>query len=124
MRRGIMQTKEIVFAIIHLPSEFNRKGDSSFYELLKSTEYFSFFSQINVPDLIEGLKQYPDCVFDWLQYSEDKRTSDGYYFIRHKEEYRIGNLNRNGTKQSEEKYEDRFLACATFIKYEVEGMRK
>ena len=51
----------------------------SLKEALESTNYSELRKDFGPDDLIEIIRKNQDLVSDWIGYSEDKRTSGGWY---------------------------------------------
>ena len=97
--------------------------DKSPFDLLKETGYFELHDQVLVSDIREALTRCPECVKQWTQYSEDKRTS-GWYIIQNGEDrYEVGSVAENGERSNQISLDSRFDACATFMKHEIEVIR-
>lgn len=119
-----MNAEEIINRIIYLPMKFKSLGNISIYSLLKETGYFEMYNQINEANIIEGLTKHPKCINQWLRWSEDKRTSSGWYFQQNRNgKYIVGYYPTKEDFQLTE-YTDIYEACAVFIKREIEEIRK
>jgi hypothetical protein len=94
------------------------------YELLRHTGYFEAYDQVCEAALCDTLARYPECVDEWILYSEDKRTTSGWY-IKQEEDarYKVGYFSGKDGEDSETTYFDKIAACAAFIKHEVEEIR-
>jgi rRNA pseudouridine-1189 N-methylase Emg1 (Nep1/Mra1 family) len=120
-----MKANNIVNALIHLPRNFNNFDTVSFYNLLKDTGYFDMHKQVCEENLQDALLRDQECINEWLTYSEDKRSSSGWYFKQENANvFIVGFINSKGDKSKQVKYADRIKACAAFIKHEIEEMRK
>ncbi len=122
-----MKKSDITASLILIPRTFHRLGNVSTYDLLKDTGYFEKYDQVSEGSIHEALKQHPECVDEWILYSQDKRTSTGWYFKREDENayivgYFAGKAGKN--KNIQLKFTDRIEACAAFIKREAETMRQ
>ena len=114
--------KKIVEKVVHIAHDFYNV-DKSELTLLKESGYFEVHDKINEDDIIEVLKMHPNLITDWLQLSEDSRSSqrwaisrgeDGKCFVGH----------WPGGKDFEEiNTSDEFYACAAFIKRHIESIR-
>jgi hypothetical protein len=94
------------------------------FSLLKATGYFEHYDQISETDIRAALIQRPGCVQEWLQQSEDKRTSAGWYVMQNDEGcYEVGYVTERGELEQRVAYADRLDACAAFVKREIEGIR-
>ncbi len=119
-----MKITNIIDELIHVPRRFNSIGTMSIYALLKETGYFEIHDQISVENIRDALTRYPECVDDWMLYSEDKRSSSGWYFKQvGDEKYIVGCLKGNKSYDSHGEYNNRLDACAFFIKHEIDNIR-
>lgn len=120
-----MSIQDVVNKIIYLPLDFiSPDNDKSIYSLLKETRYFETYSQINEDILLNALTEHPECINAWLSYSENKRTSSGWYFKQNNQEkYIVGYFSSKEDYEKNE-YSDIKIACAFFIKQEIESIRK
>ena len=113
---------DIVAQIVIIPRRMHSEYKSPF-DLLKETGYFELHDQVVVSDIREALTRFPECVKEWMQHSEDKRTS-GWYIIQNEEgRYEVGSVAENGERSNQISLDSRFDACATFIKREIEDIR-
>jgi hypothetical protein len=114
-----MNMAETIIAVIHLPRNFNNLGDVSAYSLLLDSGYCETHNQITESAIHEELIKRPECVGEWLNFSEEKRTSTGWYFQKGSKSYQVGYF-PNGQLVD---YVDKITACAAFIKREIENIR-
>lgn len=77
-----MQNEKLIDDIINLPLKYYHVGNVSFYSLLESTGYFEFFDQISIDKIFDRLSMNPESGKQWLNWSENKRTSSGWYFTQ------------------------------------------
>jgi hypothetical protein len=119
-----MRIQDIIVKLIHLPKSFH-SSDLSMYELLKQTGYFDVYNQVSEAGIYDTLVRYPECVDEWIAYSEDKRTSSGWYMKKKKDTlYEVGYISNTTDGNVATMYVDRIGACAAFIKHELEDIRK
>jgi hypothetical protein len=119
-----MNKGEIVAQIATLPQRFRSLGDVSMFSLLEATNYFAFHDRISEADIGAALARYPESVEAWIQYSEDKRTS-GWYIVQHDTDgYEVGYAAANGDRSEQVCCDNRIKACASFIKHELENIRR
>ena len=86
-----MKKSDIVGQLITLPRRFHSLGNVSMFSLLEVTGYFGLREQVSEADIRAALVGCPECIQKWFQYSEDKRTSSGWYLSENDEEcYRNG----------------------------------
>lgn len=112
-----------VMQLINIPRNFFQKLTASMYDLLKETGYFKNETQISEQDIYTALVSHPELTDDWMQYSEDKRCL-GWYFKRdNKNKYLVGCLSKNGVT-IETEYDDKLMACAVFIKRELDQISR
>jgi hypothetical protein len=113
---------DAVDEIIAMPITFE-KTDKSPLELLRDSGYFDWPDAITVELLADSLKKNPRSIDYWLAWSDNKRAASGWYFQRAgKDSFVIGYY---PTAENLQKLicADPFLACANFIKREIEAMR-
>jgi hypothetical protein len=118
-----LNANDIIEQIVRLPGQFHSLGNVSMVSLLEATGYFVLHDQISEADIRAALVRCPECVQQWFQYSEDKRTS-GWY-LTHNDEgcYEIGYVTQRGDCQQRVVYQERVDACAAFVKCEIEEIR-
>lgn len=108
--------------IITIPRTFTELGNVSIYSLLERTGYFDVPDHISEADIRAALVCCPECIEEWMQYSEGKRTS-GWYITLDKPRYEVGYVSENGHCAKQAYYDNEMDACATFIKHEIENIR-
>jgi hypothetical protein len=118
-----MNIETIISSIVNLPDKFNRVANISIYSLLKETGYFEMHNQVNEIGIIKYLVNHTECINQWLCWSEDKRSSSGWYFKESEEgKYLVGYFpTKENFKPIE--YSDLTEACAAYIKHEIEDIR-
>ncbi len=90
---------------------------------MKESGYFELYNQINEAEIIKVLKIHPHLINDWLQISEDSRSSTKWVFGRDDDgKYGIGHW-PPGKEFEEITTTDKFYACAAFIKRDIESTR-
>ena len=119
-----MTTSDILYDIIHLPLRFNEAGDKSIHAILAGMKYSELRCQITVEAIRNSLSRHPECVTDWLRYSEDKRSTGGWYFKEARSgEFIVGCLAEDDRKAaSQQFYDDKIVACAVFVKRELDSI--
>jgi hypothetical protein len=115
---------DMIAELVTLPRRFHKLGNVSMFSLLEATGYFGLHDQISEEDIRDGLVRCPECAQEWLQYSEDKRTSNGWYVVQNEEGlYETGFVAHAGTSTNRVQYDSSIHACASFIKHELEDIR-
>lgn len=119
-----MNTNTMVAQIVTLPRKFHSQGTVSMFSLLQGTGYFGLHDQISEDDIREALLRCPEYIHDWVEYSQDKRTSTGWYITENDEEvWEVGYVTERGDLQQRLVYHNQVDACATFVKREIEDIR-
>jgi len=109
--------------IIFLPDRFYSEGNVSIYSLLKESGYFELHDQISEADIFQELTQHLECIDQWLNWSENKRSSSGWYFRENENgQYVVGYFPLQERLKTTE-YCDKTEACSAFIKREIEDIR-
>ncbi len=117
------KAKRIAAELVLLRRKFNESGTKSIYALLTETGYPDLKKQLTVRDIRQALLDHPECVSEWLQYSEDKRVGSGWYFQNKGDgTFSVGWIQQNGGMCSEKTFDDELDACALFIKHEIESI--
>jgi hypothetical protein len=110
-----------VFKLICLARDFSQSGTLSMYDLLLQTGYSKAAGMISEGDIYMELADHPELIDSWLEYSENKRSDDGWYFkIVDKNKYLVGCLGSTSAALTE--YDSKIRACANFIKYELDSI--
>src|SRR4030095_6744733 len=92
-----MNVNETILKLVHLPRRFIDLGNVSFYALLEETSYFTVHDKVSEADIREALLRHPECVDEWILYSEDKRSSEGWYLKQNdKGGYVVGFVDSQG----------------------------
>ena len=117
-----MKLTSIIDKIINLPIDFLNSANISVYDLLEATGYFANHRQISNDDILAGLSKHPHAVNEWLELSSNKRVDSGWYFEKKDSVYIVGYYDINSNKL--ETYNNPNEACAAFIKYEIEDVRR
>jgi hypothetical protein len=113
--------KKIALALIHLPRNFRDLENKSIYTLLKESGYFEAHDRVPESAIRDVLLDFPECVREWAMFSEDKRTSYGWFWRRRaKGRHEIGCQPKSGDTAQLIEYLDETDACAAFIKREVD----
>jgi len=71
--------KIITDKIVSLPLEF-KKADKSIFTLLEESGYFKLHNQILENEIVTSLMHHSEYIDQWLSWSENKRSSSGWYF--------------------------------------------
>ena len=120
-----MNASNIATAVIQIPRTFGNLGNVSIFSLLKGTGYFEMHDQVSEAEIHEALIRQPECVDDWMLYSDDKRSSEGWYLKQgNGSSYTVGFYTGKASDNRQIQYSDRLDACAAFIKHEIEVIRR
>jgi hypothetical protein len=115
-----MSIANTVNDVIKLPRRFYDRGDASIYSLLQESGYFAVYDQVTEEAIHEALLRNPHVVSDWVDFSEAKRASCGWFLRRRGEQcYQVGHYPDHEPVD----YPDEIAACSAFIKREIEDIR-
>jgi hypothetical protein len=115
---------DMVAQVVTLPRRFHSLGNVSMFSLLEATGYLGLHDQISEEDIRAALARCTECIQEWVQYSEDKRTSSGWYVMENDEGcYEVGYVTERGDRQRRVVYDKLVDACAAFVKREIENIR-
>lgn len=109
--------------MVRIPRDFETRGDVSFHALLIASGYADGHVGVDVPMIEDALRAHPEFVGDWLEYSEEKRSSAGW-FIRKAASggWEVGYV-AEGAFEEVSLYQDELEACAAFIKKEIDAVK-
>ena len=117
-----MDIGDMTKAIAFIPKT-SEQEDKSFRSILIDIGYFEKSEYINEKEVESILRQFPELIDKWLQYSDDQRTSPSWYFINNvKDKYAVC-FSPYNEDIKEQIFSDRFMACAYFIKRMIERTR-
>lgn len=118
-----MDKNTLISEIAYIPKHFQDLQSMNLCEMLKKMGYFDFYNQVSEKDIEIFLRGKPECIQLWLQYSDDQRTDETWYFLKVAE----GSYEVAYRDKTEKNFQHRFTnpeeACAFFIKKEVEDIR-
>jgi hypothetical protein len=104
-------------SIVNIGHETSIRGKGiSMIEAIKQTNYIDLRNNFDYTDLIPILEADDSQVTKWIQYSEDKRTSGGYY-LKEKE---IGSV----SSDTKVKNSNPILLTAQYIEMELDYWTK
>ncbi len=115
-----MSIDSTVHEVLNLPRNFYGRGDASIYTLLQESGYFAVHDQVTEGAIHNALRRHPEVVNDWIDLSESRRASSGWYLRpAGAKGYQVGHYPDNEPVD----YADELAACAAFIKREIEDIR-
>jgi hypothetical protein len=110
---------DVIARICDLPVQFKTRENVSVLQLLEDSGYREAPSKLTAESVSKYLYGHPDLTEAWFAYSEDKRTSSGWYLVqRSGDAFEIGYIPK-GERIS---IEGRVPACAEFIVREVRAI--
>jgi len=118
-----MNKLEVLKNIICIPILFSERKNISLKSLLEECSYGIYQSKISEDDIYDSLVGKKSLLKSWLYWSENKRSSSGWYlksaddhkFIVAYYDSKLGHKNVVS-------YSDSFRACAAFIKKELDSV--
>jgi hypothetical protein len=110
---------DMIARVCALPVEYEAREDVSIFRLVEESGYVSARATLTVDVVSEYLREHPDLIEAWLGYSEDKRTSSGWYITR-----RSGAAFEIGYFPQGERISvaDPARACAEFVVREIRAI--
>ena len=111
--------EEVISLASQIPVELRRRDNVSIVTLVKESNYRTYQSSIGIEDICCHLRGYSDLIAAWSMYSEDKRTSSGWYFDH--DARTVGYFN-GSSRERVETFDDVSKACASFIKHELDSI--
>ena len=111
---------QFVDDVVSLAGRYRKQEDLSIYEMLKRTGYPERRGTLSVETIRKALARSPEHLSEWLEYSADKRSGDGWYIRGENGRFEVGNLDSNGHLAGQRSYSDLVEACADFIQRELD----
>jgi hypothetical protein len=93
----------------------------SLRDLVAETRYRELRAALTREELTDYLARHPGLVRGWLRYSEDKRTSGGWYLMHPASGWLVGRLS-GPENERELRFGSGPEACAEFILRELDGV--
>jgi hypothetical protein len=104
-----------------MPKDFISLGNKSMVRLLAESGFLEQRAKVRKDEIIEFLRTHPDFIESWEGYSQDKRSSSGWYLLHEDKIWTVGYFSVGG-KKKEQRYTSGFEACAVFILYELDQL--
>jgi hypothetical protein len=116
--------QEVVNQILAIPHDYHAFNKSKF-QLVMESGYAEIYEQITEMVLTDALAGQLHRINEWVQYSEDQRTSEGCFLRKETDHYCMGTFStKDGYRETLTIYPDPKSACAAFIKREIEYSRE
>jgi hypothetical protein len=104
--------------ICRIPAALSRR---SLQALVIETGYRELRPTLSRAEVAAYLAKHPGLVLEWLRYSENKRTSGGWYLLHPSTGWLVGQLAGQG-EERELRFETGPEACAEFILRELDSV--
>ncbi len=113
---------DVVIAVSRLAFDFYAIGTLSSVELVSRSGYPDLRSEVTVARLADCLAGHPDWVSAWFDYSEDRRSSPGWYIEgRDAAEFSVGYY-EGPSSRPPTTFDDKVQACAEFVRAEIDDI--
>ena len=112
-------TKNMVLNKILSIPKLSESENKSVFDLLKESGYYQFPNEINEEEVKQIIHVRPEIIGMWIQWSEGKRTSSGWYISN-----RCVCYLSDGITIKEQIFPDIETACAFHVKTEIEHIRE
>lgn len=114
---------DVIAKVCSMPLDFNKSGNKSMVQILRESGYLENVDSVTYDMIKQHLEANPDLIETWENYSADKRTSEGWYFLRENSTWIVG-FYRPGGRSEELSYSSAPEACASFILKEIRQIGK
>jgi len=122
--RNVLETDidDVIAAVCRLAFDSYALGSVSPAQLVDRSGYRRHRDEVTVARLADCLTEHPDWANAWLDYSEDKRSSPGWYIQgRDPDESRVGYYEGESSR-APMRFDDKVRACAEFVRLEVDDI--
>src|SRR3979409_639709 len=116
-----MTTAEQLAVICQLADSF-RDSDKAIRDVVRASPYETLRAQVTATEVATFLRDRPQLIARWVAYSEDKRTSSGWY-LSGAPSWSVGYIHGDGRRARDVPIGDPALACATFILHELDSIQ-
>jgi hypothetical protein len=113
-----MDPEIVIERLCSIPANFYG-GNKSPVQLVAESGLSQCESAFSVEAVSTYLSHHPMLVEQWLRWSEDKRVSSGWYFMRESNKFVVGYYPRGETLS----FTEALPACAEFVIREVQAIR-
>ena len=118
-----MELSDVTGELILLPRRFTESGAKPFCKLLEETGYPALKTQVSVRDIREALDANPECVSEWIRYSENKRCRSGWCLKKEGvKTFIVAYSEAASTSDISENHTDDLDACTPFIKCQIDDI--
>lgn len=100
------------FALVCDVPAASRRGSQSLLDLVRASGYAELRGRFAPRELAHYLRARPALIEPWVAYSEDKRTTEGWYL---RPPYSVGRVTLEPPPMREVRHVDLAAACAAFI---------
>lgn len=109
--------------VVQIPRLMQKDTHLSIASALELTGYNQNYSSIETTQLAEALAADKTLLDEWKQYSEDKRTTSGWYIEFTQNDFIVGYFESSRGSTQKLHFTNPVDACAAFVKREIENIR-
>ncbi len=114
------EIEKAIKQVLQIPQDFYRYGNKSWNTLMAESGFHSYRNEFTESAMKDLLQLYPNFISDWLQWSEDTRSSSTWYFTRGDDgKCFVGHWPEDDA-YDELNTNNQYDACAYFIKRLIE----
>lgn len=113
-----MSPESVVENLCRIPIAFHG-GMKSAIQLVAESGIDQCESALSVDAVAQHLARCPYLIEEWIRWSDDKRTSGGWYFLRDDSGYVVGSYPTRKVLY----FSEATVACAEFVVREVQSIR-
>lgn len=117
-----MNKQTVIKNLLSIPKNF-QNGDKSIYSLILESGYNELRDQISEMDILKDLSYCLECIDQWMRFSEDNRSTTGWYFKKNKYGKYIVGYSPSYKNFKIEEFTSANEACSVFIKRYIEEIR-
>lgn len=115
--------EDLITALCRIPEDFKRRGNVSAIELVDASGYLDHRGEVTVEILHERFASNPELIDAWEAWSDDNRSSPAW-FVRERgaHNFEVGRMDRRGKITTLYTFDDRALACAEYVRREIDQL--
>ncbi len=110
-----------------MPKDLYSCHDKNMVQLLQESGYYDWGNSVTKDEIIQVLKEHPDFINDWLDYSSDQRILSGWYFVGFEGDgWEVGyfDMNKDDNFTDVQYFSSGYEASAVFIQRYVDSLSK
>ena len=114
-------TESDLRAMLRIGHDASMRGSGrSLRDLLASKRYLELRPWIDEGAMVQAIHNEPELVDQWIAYSEDKRTSGGWWLLGNRANWEVGRFGDLGKPAIRDAFDSAEIATAVYVLRELD----